>query len=291
MTGGHLFSVRSGRVVALGRAVLALFMVVSFLLGPWNSPDANQAISLVLGGNLLWSLALVAANRSRALVYRLTRIAAALTFVDLAVFTVLLYLTSGADSPYFSPFIVLILGATLQWGSRGAIVMGVLTLVAFAPAGWQVLFGHDGDSQAAQAFVLRLGYTAVVTVMLAAFGRHVERVVEELSRLSDPLAESEADAAAPVRDCLRHALWVFGAERGMFLWDEGEEPYATLMQLDHGRFESRALMPGAEDWVVPEAAESVFLFEAQGGTTFLRQGRRTITGPARPVAALSLIHI
>lgn len=290
VNGGHLFSVRSSRVVATGRAVLAVFMLVSFLLGARASPVVDRAVMVLLLANLAWSLLVLGASRNRILVYRLTRGAAVLAGADLAVFTVLLYLTSGADSPYFSPFIILILGATIQWGSRGAMTMGLLTLAVFAPAGWQVMFGQDRGAAAAQAFVLRLGYTAVVFVMLIAFGRHVERVVEELSRLSDPLTESdpEEDAGPPIRECLRHALWVFGAERGMFLWEEQDEPYATLTLLDHDRFETRDLTPGGDDWIAPEAAEAVFLFHQGSAITLLRKGRRTVTGPPAPMAAALL---
>lgn len=291
LNGGHLFSVRSGRVVAMGRAVLAVFLLVSYLLGGGIGSPTLRTVVVLLLINLAWSLAVLAMSRSRVLVYRLTRLAVVLTAADFAVFTLLLYMTSGADSPFFSPFIILILGATIQWGSQGAMITGLLTLGVFAPAGWQVMFGHDRDGPAAQAFVLRLGYTAVVSLMLMAFGRHVERVVEELSRLSDPLAEGEADAAPPIRDCLRHALWVFGAERGMFLWEEREEPDASLTILDHDRFETRHLPPMGDDWIAPEAADSVFLFHPGSETTLLRNGRRTVIGPASPIAGALMAEV
>lgn len=284
MNGGLLLSVRSWRVVAIGRAVMALFLIASFLLGPHGAPDQNHPLDLLLAANLAWAALLLAASRSRLIVYRLSRVAVLPPTIDLAVFTTLLYLTSGADSPYFSPFVFLILAATLQWGSRGAVVMGLVTLAVFAPAGWQVAFGDDSSEAAAQSFVLRLGYTVVISVMLVAFGRHVERVVEELSRLSDPLAGEGADAGPPVRECLRHALWVFGAERGMLLLEEADEPYGALTVFTHGRFEARRLAPGAEDWVAPAAADSVFLFDARNGATLVRQDRRTVAGPAKPLA-------
>ncbi|MCW5758365.1 MAG: hypothetical protein KIS90_01165 [Phenylobacterium sp.] len=201
MNGGYLFSVRSARVVALGRAILAVFMLFSFLLGPYKE---HPGVDVLIAGNLAWSLALLAATQSRRLVYALMRVAAPLAGADFAIYTVLLYATSGANSPYFSPFIVLTLAATIQWGSRGAMALGLLTLVAFLPAGWQVGFGADRDAQAAQSFILRVGYTGIITVSLAAFGRHIERVVQELSRLSDPLAEEPSDGAPPVRGKPRH---------------------------------------------------------------------------------------
>lgn len=288
MNGGRLFSVRGGRVVAIGRAILALFLVAAFLLGPQNAPVTDRLVSLLLAANLAWSLALLAASRSRMLAHRLIRVAAVVTTVDFAVFTLLLYLTSGADSPFFTPFIILILGATIQWGSRGALVTGAVTLAIFAPAGWEVLFGHDRGVAAAQAFVVRLGYTMVASAMLAAFGRHMEGIVDELSRLSDPISDAEADVGPPIQECLRHALWVFGAQRGVFLWEEDDEPYATLASLDAGEFETRRLTPTEEPWVAEEVADAAFILDARSGATLLRRARAPAVGPPQPVAGAVL---
>ncbi|HET6970620.1 MAG TPA: histidine kinase [Phenylobacterium sp.] len=287
MNGGQLFSVRSARVVALGRAAMAMFMVSSFLLSPSANPETRRLVGLLMAGNLLWSLLLLGASRSQVFVYQMGRVASVLPAVDVVIYTAVLYLTGGAESPFFSPFLMLILAATIQWGSRGAMVMGLLTLVIFAPAGWHVFFG-DRSRESMQVFVLRTGYVGVLSVMLVAFGRHLERVVEELARLSDPLGEETPDAGPPIRECLRHALWVFGAQRGMFLWEEGDEPYASLATLDGGRFEIRGLAPAGEDWIAPHAAEAVFLFHPRSGSTVIRRGRTTAGGPSRPISSALL---
>ncbi|PZQ64937.1 MAG: hypothetical protein DI570_03725 [Phenylobacterium zucineum] len=279
---------RGGRVVAVGRAILALFLVAAFFLGPHNAPAVDRVVTLLLAANLAWSLALLAASRSRILAHRLIRVAPPVTAIDFAVFTLLLYLTSGADSPFFTPFIILILGATIQWGSRGALVTGAVTLAIFTPAGWEVLFGNDRGIAAAQAFVVRLGYTMVASAMLAAFGRHMEGIVDELSRLSDPISDSEADAGPPIQECLRHALWVFGARRGVFLWEEDDEPYANLAGLDDGHFETRRMTPTEEPWVAEEVSDSAFIFDADSGASLLRRARSSVVGPARPLAAALL---
>ena len=284
MNGGQLLSVRSGRVVATGRAVMAMFLLVSFLLGPPTTPGADRLVVTLLIANLGWAALVWAVSRTRVLTYRFLRLPAALPAIDLMIFTGLLYLTSGADSPFFSPFVMLILAATIQWGSRGATIMGLVTLAVFAPAGWQVFFGHDHGQQAAVSFVVRVGYLAVISVMLVAFGRHVERVVEELARLSDPLNTDDSDAGPPIRECLRHALWVFGAERGMLLWEEADEPYATLAILDHGRFSTIDMPPVGEDWVAAEAAEGVFLYHRRRRASVIRRGRNAVSGPDAPLA-------
>ena len=242
-------------------------------------------------GYLLWSLVLLVATRSRIFIYGAQPLRAISPAIDFVAFTVLLYMSSGADSPFFTPFIFLILAATIQWGARGAMAMGVLTIIAYAPAAWSVFFAADHNAAAAQLLVLRLGYTVVVTIMLVAFARHLERVIEELSRLSDPVTPQALDAGPPVSEFLRHALKVFNASHGMFLWEEDDEPYASLAILKDGQFEVRRLTPGADDWVAPQAAASVFLFHTATGATVMRSGGRSIQGPTSPLAHRLLAEV
>ncbi len=291
MSGGRLLSVRSTRVVAVGRAVMAVFLITSFRLGPPGAPDVDRLTSTVLLANLAWAIGLLLLSRRRVMTYGVQRVQAVLPAVDLAIFTTVLYLTSGADSPFFSPFVMLILGTTIQWGSRGATLMGIMTLIVFLPAGWQVFYGIDHGPQAAMSFVLRIGYTAIISVMLMAFGRHVERVVDELARLSDPLAQQESEAGPPTQECLRHALRVFGARRGAFLWEEGEEPYANLELLQDGRWERRRLLGDDESWIAPEVAEAVFLFHRDSATSVVREGHGGRNGPSDPMAASLLAQV
>jgi signal transduction histidine kinase len=271
-------------VVAAGRAVLALFLVAAFLAGPTTEEMHSRAVGFLLSANIVWSLGLFAASRSRVAFYRLARLAPLTAAGDLIVFTLLLYLTNGADSPFFSPFIVLILGATIQWGSRGALVMGLLTAAAFLPAGWEVIFGRDGEGTDTQIFVVRLGYTTVVSIMLMSFGRHMERIVEELSRLSDPISEVQDEDGPPARECLRHALWVFGAGRGLFILEEMEEPFATAVWSEGDGFRTERLAPSEQPWVEARVEDTVFLFDPAGGETVLRSGGAVRRGPATPVA-------
>lgn len=281
MNRGYLFSVRGARLVALGRALLAVFMVLSTLLGP---PAANAGADLLILGNLAWALGLFGIARSRRRVYDLLSVSMPIAALDLVIYTALLYATSGAESPFFSPFIVLMLGATIQWGSRGATVMGALTLLAFLPAGLHLNL-DDPDGTAAQTFILRLGYMGIVAVLLSAFGGHVERIVQELSRLSDPFGEEADDSTPPVRACLRHALSVFRARRGLLLLEEEDEPWATLFVLEDGHLTSHRLVCGAGDWIDAKLGDAVFLLDCQGRITASR-GRRDIwptnLGPLAP---------
>ena len=280
---GQLSSVRSLRVTAAARALLATFLAASLLVGlPEHS--VSPAALPVIGAYLVWSLATLAAALNPTLRHLLLRWPASLPAIDLVVFTALLYVTSGADSPFFSPFIFLILAATLQWGSRGAQAMGVLILSVFAPSGLVIWIGGDPDGGAGQIFVVRLGYISVTTVMLVAFASHLERVMAELSRLSDPLLDDEG-TGPPIQECLRHALWVFGAAKGVFVWDDPDEPQTTLAILDDGRFESRAIDAPAEGWISENLRDSAFVYHPRSGSILIKRGRQMIAEkPRAPIA-------
>lgn len=283
MHGGHLFSVRSARVIAGGRAVLAVFLLAATALD--GLQDLHGSVLILLLANLVWSVGLLVATQNRAFIYRLARFQFAPPAIDFALYTSLIYLTGAADTPFFSPLILLTLAATIQWGARGAGMMGLLTLAAFAPAGWMAVFGPGATEAQSQTFVLRVGYLGILAVMLTAFGRHVERVVEELARLSDPLAEEGEGAGPPYRECLQHALRVLGAKRGLLLAEESDEPYTTMAVLTDEGFETQTLPPSAEDLLDPDVADDVFVFNRHTGACLVRRGRRTVSGPAQPIAA------
>lgn len=277
MNSGHLFSVRGGRLIADSRALFAIFLLLAVLLGAGAQSGTGPPEVALLSGYLAYSLLLAAAFRSPVLAYRLLRTHLLPTAIDLGVFTALIYMTRGGDSPFFSPLVFLILSGTIQWGSRGALGMGLLVIVAYLPAGVAAALGaYDGSAE--QATVVRFGYTIVVTVLLMAFGRHLERVVEELSRLTTPVKESPAEREPPMRELLSHALRVFGSKKAAIIWNEGDEPYAHAMLHDDGVFSVQDLPPTSDDWLIAaDLAETPFLFDSASKMTVTRRGAR----PAR----------
>lgn len=283
VSSGQLFSVRGGRLIADSRALFAVFLLTAVVLGAGAQSGSGRPEAALLSGYLGYSVLLAAGFRKPVLAYRLMRAHILPTAIDLLVFTALIYMTRGAESPFFSPLVFLILSGTIQWGSRGALAMGALVILAYLPAGVASTFGND--EAALQATVVRFGYTIVVTTLLMAFGRHLERVVAELSRLSDPVQESAGDREPPMRELLGHTINVFGARRGAIIWNDGEEPYARAMLYDRGVFTLQDLPPTTDDWLVAShLAHAPFLFESASGMTITRSGARPSTETA-PLAA------
>lgn len=286
MSGRGLFYVRSMRLVAGARAVLASFSAVGVLFGALAPSLDDALVRPLIGGYLAYSLILFGVSRSRRFAYRVLRQPLVPTIVDVAVFTVLFYVTSAAESPFFSPLVFLIVSATIQWGSRGALLMSLVTLAVYLPAALPAALAADQDANAALTAILRLGYMVVVTVLLTGFGRHFERLIDELSRMSDPVAAGLLDTEPPAREALAHALSLFRARRGLALWMDGDEPYIHVVEADDDSCLKRVLPPAGDDWLIrPELEGSVFLYDRAGDVSITRLAtgaRRIRGGPIAP---------
>ncbi len=278
---GKLLSARSVRVVAAARALLAASLLLAVTLVP--PPGYGGAARAVIQLYTAYAVALALVMRRREVAYRLLGQAPLMLAIDAAVAIALVYLASGADTPFFSPVVFLVVSATIQWGARGALVMGLFAAALFVPSGLLALLGDDPDRGAALQFVVRLGYLLVITVLLVRFGGHVERVIDELGRLTDPLREpATGDAEPPAQACLDHALRVFGATRGAVVWAEPDEPHARLLRREPDGLVEAVLLTEAEALVAVAPDEAAVALDASGAS-FVRKGGRVVAGPAAPL--------
>lgn len=285
MGGSGLFYVRSTRLVAGARAVLAAFLAVAVLFGSLAPSLDDDLVKPLIAGYLAYSLILLGVSRRRRFAYRLLRQPLLPTAIDIGAFTAIFYLTSGAESPFFSPLVFLIVSATIQWGSRGALTMGLVALVVFLPAGLSALLGVNHDASGALSSIVRLGYIVVVTVLLWGFGRHFERMIDELSRMADPVDAGFDHVNPPTGEALDHALSLFRARRGVVLWAEGDEPYLHIIEADGDARVKRVLPPGGDDWLVEPALEgAVFVYDRAGDIAITRSGAASRVARGAPIA-------
>lgn len=305
MSGRGLFHVRSTRLVAGARAVLAAFLALGVLFNSLaHSLEVDLVRPLILG-YLGYALVLLGISRSRRFGYRLLRRPLAPTVVDVAVFTALFYMTTAAESPFFSPLVFLIVSATIQWGSRGALGMSAVILAIFTPAAAMAIVGDESSADGALTSIVRLGYILVVTVLLFGFGRHFERMTEELTRLAAPVGGpgmgvgpgvrgqgpsslgggGAADAEPPLGDALAHTLALFRTRRGVALWSEADEPYLNVVEQDGEAQAKRVLAPGGDEWLVkPELEGAVFLYDRASDLAITRRGSRSAMVRGAPIA-------
>lgn len=282
----QLLSARSTRFVAAGRAALSLVMLASTLV----STPPDLPVQILLSAYSVFALAALYLIHRRSLALSEFNNPAVMLTIDCVSLTVLLYMTGGADSPFFSPLYFIVLCALIQWGWRGAAMTGVGLLGIFLPTVWEIAFGTESGELELLTYFVRIGNLGVSVSLLIFFGRHVERVIDELARLSDPVPDSKStDLDTPVVPCLQHALNVFGARRGVFVWSEDDEPWsqAAIREAD-GSVRRVRLAPG-DAWIRDDAiTDAAFLYDASGGRTFVKRGPRLVSGPDDVVSPASI---
>jgi signal transduction histidine kinase len=185
-----LFKYQRGRVIALGRAMLALLFILSIWL------DSSQAALKPSYGLLLFYVAYALALA--ALTWRNwwfdARLAVPMHFLDMVAFTAIVFSTNPDTSPFFLFFILPLLSAAIRWGWREtALTAAVLILLYLAGA---LLVSHSGGFEM-QRFVIRSGHLVILSAVLIWFGIHqqftrlffgVDELEHRFGRDEDPLA-------------------------------------------------------------------------------------------------------
>ena len=272
----QLISARSSRVLALARAILAAFLLLSVTAGSLRVAEAQHVAKIVLAIYCLYSFLILAAMRTVQLRRHLFSAALALSVVDVVTLGGLLYLTQGEGQsvPFFSPMIFIILSGTVQWGSRGAIGSGLLALTLFLPTGVQMEVLAPNHKYLLQLYLMRIGYIVVITVMLAAFASNLERLINELTRLSR-VPSRGGFGELPLAESLGYSMDVFAARRGLIVWQDPEEPRLAMVRKDFGVLQASTLTNVDQGpLVASELINAPFLYDRRRKAVLYRAGTR-----------------
>jgi len=285
----QLISARSNRAVAYARALLATFLMLSVTFGALRYAEAQHAAQIVLVAYFVYSLLIAAAVRTVRLRRHLFSAALTLSVIDVIALGGLMYLTQGGEGqgqPFFTPLIFIIVSGTVSWGSRGAIGSGLLVLFLFLPTGFATGVFDPAHKNMLQFFLMRIGYIGTITVMLAAFASNLERLINELTRLSR-VPTRGGFGELPLAESLGYAMDVFAAKRGLIVWQDPEEPHLRLMRKDFGALHGSSL-PNVDQGplVASELINAPFLYDRRRNAVLYRAGTKLLdfTGdPLQPI--------
>ena len=126
--------VRVERLIATGRVVLATCSLLAVWLDSSTTPAQYRvATNVLLAAYVAYAVGLaMVAWLGRAPSVRLGLVT---HVVDLALFSLFVYLTERPASPFYTYFIFAMVGATLRWQWRGALWTALVALVAFNAVG------------------------------------------------------------------------------------------------------------------------------------------------------------
>ena len=178
----RLFRYQRGRVIALGRVMLASMFLLSIWLDQSEPAQLSRDAYLVLLGYGAFASA-VAAMTWRDW-WLDARLAAPAHLIDMAVFTVMVFSASGYTSPFFIFFLLPLLSAAIRWGWRETLITATVLILLHLTAG---LLVSGSQVFEVQRFIVRSSHLLILSSVLIWFGVHQQFTrlffgMEELDR-------------------------------------------------------------------------------------------------------------
>ena len=136
--------------------------------------------------------------------------------VDIVLFTLLVLLTEGYTSPFFTFFMFILLSAAIRWGWRATALTAMLLTLLYLIDGMLVM--TSGAPFELQRFVVRTGHLVILSLILIWFGANQWRARFYL-RDEELLARPSLDES-PLETGLRAAMNGVRASAGVLVWRE-----------------------------------------------------------------------
>ena len=136
--------------------------------------------------------------------------------VDIVLFTLLVLLTEGYTSPFFTFFMFILLSAAIRWGWRATALTAMLLTLLYLIDGMIVM--TSGAQFDLQPFVVRTGHLVILSLILIWFGANQWRARFYL-RDEELLARPSLDES-PLETGLRAAMNGVRASAGVLVWRE-----------------------------------------------------------------------
>ena len=249
---------RAERLIATGRVILAATALSAVWLDPTEPARYVLTTYAVLAGYLLYAVVMALAAWYAGINW--TRPALVVHAVDLLVFAILMFLTTGPAGPFFQFFVFSLVCAALRWQMRGtmytaATALGIVILMTVYPA--ELLRDPDFELD---RFLIHIGYLLVVAVLLGYMGAYERERREKIARLAVWPAAMTDTVSPLMRESLAHASAILAAPRVLAVWQVDEEPQLHVALWSPGEFSYTREPPDAfGSLVAGPLAEADFL--------------------------------
>ncbi len=223
------------RVLATGRAFLAITALVAIYVDPIQPYLATAAYALLIG-YLAYSTIVLLMFRSRTRFEPgLRRLVHAADIIWPALLTLF---TEGPDSPYYLFFIFVLLAAAYRWGFPETVAtaaLAVALMLAQAAAFERLdLAGELGGSVELSRFLVRAGYLLILGFLLGYLAETEKRLRAQLALVPRMLGKARAEIGlrATLQGTLDEMLRVLAARRAIFAVEETGTGRVFVWQMD-----------------------------------------------------------
>ena len=233
---------RVGRLIATCRVILAAFAVIAVFVDPDMAGMTHRARLIVVPVMLYAFVLLTIAWSMRAPSRRYLIV---IHFLDFALYTVMVYLTRGALSPFFVFFLFLVFCAMLRFGTRAVIVTGIAAAAVYVA----LAVSQEAIPSDAGYLLLRVSSLGVITTLIGYISAYQERSLRDMAQLASWPASVSPDVES-LREVLARTAALLRARCTMVVWEGGEEPWVHLAMLDGDQFSTSDEGPEAADAIV-----------------------------------------
>ncbi|HJR59805.1 MAG TPA: sensor histidine kinase [Vicinamibacterales bacterium] len=254
---------RAERVISAWRLFLAVLLTIAGVIDSTAPPEYVPLVQVVSFGYLTYSIGIALLTWTRRFT---TRAVPVVTHViDLVIFSALMFLTDGADSPFFPYFVFAAICGVIRWQGRGALLTGTAALVAYIVA---TLSGTDllpARGFNAAEFLARCTQLGLVAGLLGYLGAYQYRLHREIRGLAAWPRRLPTHGPEALQEVLGYAATVLAAPRMVLVWEEGDEPSLRIAVRTGEEFEMSRQRPDAFDTLVAEPlARSSFVCNEAG---------------------------
>jgi signal transduction histidine kinase len=225
-TGPVSWAGRGERVIAVGRA----FLAVSALVTVWLDPEApNRYVA--------FTYSLLAAYAAYAIALALTIwyvprlfgwLGIATHLLDLVLFTVFVAFTDGVTSPLFAYFVFATVCGAIRWQWKGALWTATAALSAFIGIGLYAEYIARDPASRLDRYTLRAAYLIVVAGILTYLGAYEQQIRREIQRLASWPRALAPDQAPLLHQLAEYTAHVLDAPRAAIVWHPSGSPVAHL---------------------------------------------------------------
>jgi signal transduction histidine kinase len=181
--------------------------------------------------------------------------------VDIAMFTVVVFLTRGSTSPYFIFCMFVLLSAAIRWSWRATALTAILITLLYVLVG--AVTAPQGTFEV-NRYVVRTGYLVILSLILIWFGVNQWRA-RIRGPAEDLLSEAPPDSL-PLESGLAAAIAIARAERGAFVWARRPNTHWTTIFAEDGLVDVSELK--SRDVAAP--APAPFIYDLARGRALMR---------------------
>ncbi len=274
------------RVLATGRAFLAITALVAIYLDPSQPRFATAGYALLVG-YLAYSTIVLLLFRSK------TRFEPALRRVvhaaDILWPTVITFFTEGPTSPYYLFFVFVLLAAAYRWGFPEtvgtallsvALLLGQVALFARLERAGELAGGLDVNR-----ILIRSGYLLILGFLLGYLAETEKRLRAQLALVPRLLGKARADLGlrGSLQGILDDLLHIFAAKHGIFAVEEISTGRVFVWHSGSGVGEV-ALVRYAE---VDSDQRGAYMFRTQAHTFYVQRAR-SLSAPMADTVAVDV---